>query len=573
METLSKKHKNNFTLPIGRSDFKNIIQNSFYYVDKTLFIEEAYQQTSQVILILRPRRFGKTLNLSMLRYFFEKSDEHTAKLFDNLKIKEKEIFSKHQGKYPIIFLTFKDTKATTILSCIDKIRTVLAEEYQRHSYLINSNNLTSNEKEQFLQIVDNKLNLTEEQNILEDSLYNLCKALTKHHGKKVILLMDEYDTPVHEGYFYNYHKEILAFLRNFLSKVLKDNEQYLERAFLTGILKIAKESIFSGLNNVKAYTLLDEEFADKFGLTGDEVKQLLHDYSCSDYYKKVKEWYNGYHLGDKTELYNPWSILNFVDAKNMKFRPWWLNTSENKLVRDLILNNYIPLQEDLEELLSGRKITCQVKEDMVFQQLQKNRETIWSFFLFSGYLNVTSSSMINDVWIHMLNIPNRELRLFFRETIATWFQQKVGEDVLVKMLNSLASGDIKLFEFYLQKMVLEIFSYHDINSNYPERVFHAFMLGLLVHYGERYQIRSNRESGEGRYDIMLTPKDKNKLGIVLEFKSIQIETAHEKPIKEALEQIKTKKYVTELHANGVSKNIGIAILLQQKQIFVAKTEL
>ncbi len=549
-------------LPIGVSDFRKLRENNFYYVDKSSFIIEVIEASAEIILLPRPRRFGKTLNLSMLRYFFEKTDENTKKLFDGLAIEKDEIFQTHQGKYPVIFLTLKDVKHRNWGQCLKNLQTIIYREFSRHRYLLDGDILFDDERKFFENILKNASDV----NDYENSLQFLSEFLHRYYGKPVIILIDEYDTPLHAGYNKGYYEEIIGFMRNFLSGGLKDN-QYLFKGVLTGILRVAKESIFSGLNNLGVYTILDEEFNDSLGFTEDETRKIFSDNNISERFDEAARWYNGYLFGGLT-IYNPWSVISYAAAKSNKPKPFWINTADTSIIDRLATRGGKEIRDEVGELLEGKAIEQPVYETIVMRDLDMRSDLLWSFLLFSGYLKPVKQI---DEQIWELEVPNREVRLIYRELVVRWFAEKLEDNCLRDMLKALSIGDIDLFERLLCKIVLQVMSYHDL-GNEPEKVYHALVLGMLVWMNGKYKIRSNRESGYGRYDIMLKPKDKTKPGIIIEFKRVEKES-HEEVLKSALQQIKDRGYSTELKSTGIANIIEIAVAFKGKQLWVTHRKL
>ena len=566
-------------LPIGKSDFKNIIEDKYCYVDKTLFIKEVIDKGDSILLIPRPRRFGKTLNLSMLKYFYDCCPEYGKKgtdsdpvnsykkLFDSLAIsKTGPKYLDHMGKYPVIFLTFKTVKEVDWESCLDKIKKLIQREYLRHDYLLNSPGLKSPEKDYFNKIVELKGN----QNDYENSLENLLIFLNRYYEERAVILIDEYDAPVHAGFNHDFYEEIIHFMRNFLCAGLKDTDQYLEKSVITGIMRIARESIFSGLNNPGVYTLLSEEFDDKFGFTEKEIEALLTDFQLLDMYDQVQKWYNGYRFG-KTIIYNPWSIINFLGSKGKELEPYWINTSDNKIVETLLSKEGKELKQELEQLIRGETIEKAIEKNIVLKDISLREDLLWSFLLMGGYLKQTAKRMDETTgkMYYTLAIPNMEVRMTYVRIIDHYFTAKIGNEKLEIMLKALIEGDIKLFEKILRKVVTAVFSYHDFGGE-PEKVYHALAAGLLIWISNTHEIKSNRESGYGRYDITIIPHDLTQTGYIIEFKTVDkednetVDTAAEAD----LEQIEEKKYRTELIERGIKNIKKLAIVFSGKDVYV-----
>ena len=549
--------------PVGCSDFKNLREQELYYVDKTLLIKKIWENPSQVLLFPRPRRFGKTLNLSMLRYFFEKTEDSNADIFDLLFISALPEIMAHQGRYPLIYLTFKDVKEMTWENCLKQFRHLLASEWFRLIPLIESCIKTPEEERILMAFSQNATDLID----LEKSLPTIMSLLWKTTGKKIIVLIDEYDTPIHAGHQYGYYDEVILFMRNLLGGAFKDNS-CLKKGVITGVLRISKESIFTGLNNIEVHSILSSDFDHEFGFTETEMEQILTDFEV-EHSQEVKDWYNGYMFG-KQIIYNPWSILSFLNRKERMFQPFWIDSSSNDLVRDLILNGPISLRESVETLLRGESITSALPENIVLRDIAATEENIWSLLTFSGYLKAIFSHQEDETAVYQLSIPNREVLIFYRQTIRIWLNKQIGDHRLQQLLKSLLREDIKSFGGYLSDMVAAILSYHDTSGSEPERVYHAFVLGLFVNLGSQYQVRSNRESGYGRYDVMLIPKDTRQTGFVFEFKKVDLEDneSSETAMKSALKQIQDRHYALELRQSGVQKILGIGVVVHKKKVWV-----
>jgi hypothetical protein len=443
-------------LPVGLSDFKRVIEDNYYYVDKSLLIKELMDQGAVAMLIPRPRRFGKTLNLSMLRCFFEKTAEDTSHLFRHLKIWQSgEEYTSQQGKYPVIYLTFKDIKESNWTSALEKIKRLIQEEFLRHNYLRNENALEAEEQEYFETIA----NLTATSSAYEDSLKRLSRYLARHHQQQVILLIDEYDTPIQAGYVNGYYKEVVGFMRNFLSGGLKDNP-HLAKGVLTGIMRVAKESIFSGLNNLDVFTLLNHNFSDKFGLTEDEVKRLLEDLGASERYAEAKTWYNGYCFGSHI-IYNPWSIINYAGKLDEGFKPYWANTSDNAIIEQLLTRGGTELKSELESLIKGGTIEKPIEENIIFRDIERKDHLLWSFLLFSGYLKYVGKRTANKRMLFSLQIPNLEVGYIYDHLVQGWLEARLENKKLEMMLKALLGGDMETFEELFAEMVKNSFSFLD----------------------------------------------------------------------------------------------------------------
>ena len=541
-------------LPVGIDDFKEVIEDDYYFLDKSMLINELLDKKSKVTLLPRPRRFGKTLNMSMLNYFFSIEDrENNRKLFQGLNISKTDKME-YAGEYPVIYISLKDIKVDSWEKCLEKIKDLIVQLY-RKKYFVREI-LKEYELEAFDKAIAGNISAAE----LENSLLNLSNMLERYHGQKVIILIDEYDTPLVTAHSQGYYDEAIFFFRNFLSAALKGNP-YLEFSVLTGILRVAKESIFSGLNNLAVSTILDNDF-NHFGLTEDEVEELLKYYELEYELEDVKKWYNGYRFGKKL-VYNPWSLINFA-SKN-ELNPYWVNTSDNSLIKELLDKNDSKVIDDLKAVFSGNEIEEVITENIIFSDLE-DVDTIWSLMLFSGYLTYDrfEISEITGAKTYFLKIPNYEVQSFFKNTFIKEYSH--GKTAMYfKMLEDLYKGDVKKFEYKFKELYLSAISYHD--SGDSEKYYHHFMLGLLLTLGDKYIVTSNRESGYGRYDIALEPKDKKNFGLIFEFKIGDKNSIHEKA-EEALVQINEKKYDVAMKNNGVSKVIKIGMAFSGKDVAI-----
>jgi hypothetical protein len=569
-------------LPLGVSDFKDMVTGEYYYVDKTLFIKDVLDKGDKILLVPRPRRFGKTLNLSMLKYFYDccpqtgttgekgKGAANSYKaLFASLAIsKAGQPYLDEMGKYPVIFLTFKNIKELKWETCLFKIKQLIQEEYSRHDYLLESPKLKAHERDYFQRVMNLKGHIGD----YENSLEKLLIFLNRYYGERAVILIDEYDAPVHAGFKHGYYDEIINFTRNFLCGGLKDTDQYLEKSILTGIMRIARESIFSGLNNPGVYTLLSKEFDDKFGFTEQELETLLTDFQLLDRYDDIREWYNGYRFGTRV-IYNPWSIINFLAGEEKELKPYWINTADNEIVESLLSGGGRELREELEVLIRGETMEKSIEENIVLKNIPNRENLLWSFLLMGGYLKQTAKRMDRTTgkMYYTLSIPNMEVKTIYIEIVDHFFTGKIGNRKLEIMLKALIQGDIKLFEKMLRKVVLAVFSYHDFGAE-PEKVYHALVAGLLIWITNTHEIKSNRESGYGRYDIMIIPRDLNlnQVGYVMEFKAVDPEDNEtvETAVEAALAQIEEKKYVTELMDRGIKNIKKLAVVFSGKDVYV-----
>jgi hypothetical protein len=566
-------------LPVGISDFKDIVTGNYCYVDKTLFIKEIMDKGDKILLIPRPRRFGKTLNLSMLKYFYDcrPGNEGNKTLFDTMAIRKTgRSYLEKMGKHPVVFLSFRTIKQMDWETCLDKIKRLIQDEYLKHYYLLENPELTSPEKEYFKKITELRGN----QGDYENSLEKLIVFLNRHYGERTVVLIDEYDAPVHSGFAQDYYEEIINFMRNFLSGGLKDIDRYLEKGIITGIMRIAKESVFSGLNNLGVFTLLSEEFNDKFGFTEPEMERLLADFRLFDRYDEVQRWYNGYRFGNRT-IYNPWSIINFLGSSEKEYKPYWINTSDNQLVESLLSKGGKELRNEMEQLIRGEAVEKAIEENIVLKDVYADDSLLWSFLLMGGYLKAIDKrrETVTGKLYYSLSIPNVEVRTTYARIIDRYFSTKIEYNKLEIMLKALIEGDVRLFEKILRKVVLAVFSYHDF-GNEPEKVYHAFVAGLLIWISNTHEIKSNRESGYGRYDIMILPrsaagtrtrrKDKNRPGYVIEFKTVDKEDNEtvDTAAAAAFAQIDEKKYETELIETGIKDIRKLAVVFSGKDVYV-----
>ena len=541
-------------IAIGIQDFAKIREMNYFYVDKTDFISEWWSGGDDVTLITRPRRFGKTLNMSMIEAFFSIDYAGRADLFEGLSIWKDEKYRALQGTYPVIFLSFANVKEADYLSARERICRLISEVYNKNWFLMESSLLKENEKADFLNVTNKKTLMSDEEAGM--ALYNLSGYLSRYYGKKVIILLDEYDTPMQEAYVSGYWNQLVSFTRGLFNSTFKTNP-YLERGIMTGITRVSKESVFSDLNNLVVITTTSEKYADSFGFTEQEVFQALEKRGLSDQKENVKRWYDGFTFGNMTDIYNPWSIINFL--QNRKFDTYWANTSSNSLVGKLIREGNPDIKMTMETLLTGGTLVTEIDEQIVFDQLQKSQNAIWSLFLASGYLKVISHRWdANGLNEYTLSLTNFEVKLMFESMIKEWFDH--GETSFNGFIKALLANDLETMNAYMNEIAMESFSFFDSGKNFSEskvaeRFYHGFVLGLLVDLRKIYRITSNRESGFGRYDVMLEPLNKNDDAIIIEFKVFnpKKEKSLEDTIASALEQIAEKQYDTELIARGISK--------------------
>ncbi|MCO6487654.1 MAG: AAA family ATPase [Phaeodactylibacter sp.] len=553
-------------LKIGTSDYRNLIEDSGYFVDKTLFIKEVIDSAHEVMLIPRPRRFGKTLNLSMLRYFFDVTQPDAAKLFEPYLIwKEEAYYTSQQGKYPVIYLTLKSAKAATFERSQADLHNILTNLHREHGWLLESDILKGYEKIDFKKIVYGEASPT----LYENSLNKLSEYLYRHYGQKAVILMDEYDAPIHTGFYHGYYDDIITLMKSLMENAFKDNK-FLHKGVITGILRVSRESIFSDLNNLGVYSLLSHAFSDKFGFTEQETVQILDYFNLSESFGQIKEWYDGYQVGDKSHIYNPWSIINYIERHTEGFKPYWVNTSSDDLIKNRITAREAEnIRANIEQLIKGETITKNIEENIVFADFTKDRELLWSLLTFSGYLTPVKD---REGEAFDLKIPNYEVKTLFKKIALEWLKKevKVRDFTLRSMARSLVSNQIPDFEQHFKQLMGDTFSYFDIHTE-PERVFQAYVLGLLGILGDDYVIRSNRESGSGRYDILLLPHDRSQYGVVMEIKQLKKDASEEQirqQLREALGQITNNQYSGELLAHKIDKRIEMAIVFVGKEVFI-----
>ncbi len=551
------------SLPIGISDYVRA-QSEYYYVDKTLLIKEFLDRRPLVSLFTRPRRFGKTLNMDMLRVFFEISDEDTGKYFADKAIWNcGEEYRAYQGKYPVIFLTFKDVKFDTWEATIDKIRGLLQEEYGRHQELLDSDKLSQYEKIYFTKILDSSANEVE----LTSALERLSKMLAVHYGKAPIIIIDEYDTPIQEGYSKDFYDEIIGFMRNFFSGAFKDNKN-LSYGFLTGILRIAQESIFSGLNNLSVNTVMDEEYDSFFGFTGDEVKKMLEYYGMSEKESELKDWYDGYLFGSE-EIYNPWSVINYISRGGIP-QAYWVNTGKNEILEDVLKVATDDITERLYALLQGERIIARIDQNVVYSSLTEEPANIYSLLLVAGYLKAPKKELQADgSYLCEVSIPNREIAAVYKSEILSHFLQVgvITRNTANKIAESLYANDGKKLQNAVAEYMDKSISFYDGGA---EGFYHGLMLGLIALMDNQYKVKSNRESGDGRYDICLIPREEKYPGIIMELKWKEklSEAALVSLAEEALVQIDELRYDSELVEDGIADIIKFGIAFSGKKVCI-----
>lgn len=561
-------------MPIGIDDFKTIHERNLYYVDKSLFIKDIIDDGAEVNLIARPRRFGKTLNLSMLRYFFEKTTDDHSYLFQSLDIwAQGHGYRQEQGKYPVIALTLKSLKAPDWATNYEILRSLLSAEFLRHRAVYDSGRLAGQDRIVFEKMMNREASDAD----YAVSLALLSRLLHLFHGEKVVILVDEYDTLLNEAYSRGFYEEAVGFLRVLLGEAFKNNI-HLRKGVLTGIFRVAKESVFSGLNNLKVSTILQDEYRGFFGFSETEVQRILNDFQLSDKVAEVTSWYNGYRFGEErpVTIFNPWSIAQYADQQ--KLISYWVNTSDNLIVRQLITERSSgAVQQLVEDLLERRPIgPIRIDDTIVYREIERSPEAVWSFLLMSGYLKPVqierrTQGLLRGLYI-TLAVPNEEVYGFFAEMLAAWFSDTIKGGAVEALLHALTVGDIATFSGMFRETVLHMFSYSDVGEDRAESFYHAFVLGLLVYLTDQYEVRSNRESGYGRYGVMIIPRHpgSGRKGIIIEFK--KVDRYNEKSLDDALaaaiRQSEEKRYEAELHDRGVHEVVKLAIAFMGKQVKV-----
>ena len=562
-------------ISIGIQGFSDLREQDCFFVDKTNFIKEWWENRDVVTLITRPRRFGKTLNMSMLDCFFSNKYANRADLFEGLSIWQDETYRKLQGTYPVIFLSFAAVKAGNLEDAKTQIKQEIASLYEENRYLLEKNILSDNEQKIYN-------NTTEEMDdtTAQKALRSMSVWMERYYGKKVIILLDEYDTPMQEAYVQGYWDEFTSFVRSLFNASFKTNP-WLERAIMTGITRVSKESIFSDLNNLQVITTTSDLYADCFGFTETEVFQALDEFGMGDKKDEIKKWYDGFTFGEHRDIYNPWSITNYLDKR--KIYPYWASTSSNGLVSRLIRTSSADVKEKMEDLLNGQEIVVNFDEQIVYNQLDHNVNAIWSLLLASGYLKVKQvdyRGITREPW-YMLDITNVETLSMFKSMFQDWFQnQDTNYGYFIK---ALIDGDLEAMNYYMNKVALATFSYFDVGSENgsdpePERFYHGFVLGLIAERSGFYMIRSNRESGFGRYDIMMIPQERERYpAIIIEFKvcSRMKKETLEEAVRSALDQIEEKNYDAELLSQGISadriRHYGFAF--EGKKVLIGQDEI
>ena len=547
-------------LPVGVENFEKLCSEEYYYIDKTLLVKEILDRKSDVNLFTRPRRFGKTLTLSMLQYYFEDAyDKRGNKkdysyLFEDKKIaKEEEKYKKHMGQYPVISLTLKSGKQATFEGCMTALKNNLADEFERHSYILKDCVMTARKRERFEACMDGEASIDE----YKDSLKFLCRCLEDWHGKKAIVLIDEYDVPLEGAYYYGFYDKMVDFIRGLFEATLKTNNS-LYFAVITGCLRISKESIFTGLNNLDINSILTVDYGEYFGFTEPEVMKLCQDYDLEDKFQEMKDWYNGYLFG-KANVYNPWSCIKYIKAHvsqpDAYPEAYWVNTSSNSIVRDLIEQADDSKKQVIEDLIAGGEITIPVHEDITYDEIYKSEDNLWNFMFFTGYFKKTKEIYENRKRYITIKIPNWEVDYIFREKVLSWFEEKIKETDRSALFTAIVKGDTESFTRELGGLLQQTISFHDFYENF----YHGFVAGVLTGM-KGYIIKSNREGGSGRSDIFVSPVDREKQAFVLEFKIASSLKELPEKAKEAVQQIVEREYEQELRDLGYIniKRYGIA---------------
>ncbi len=588
------------TIKIGSSNFKTIIEDKGYFVDKTMLIKDFLENSSYTLLMPRPKRFGKTLNLSMIEHFFDIQKQKSAKLFFEYKIaEEKEFCKKHQNKYPVINVSLKGIKETNWNTCLDKFKNLISNLYQKHDYLLNSDQLKNHEKQIFENIILKISNETE----LKESLLTLSNYLQKHFKKKVIILVDEYDAPIISAFKYTakpiknfqaekltYYENVINFMQGFLGEAYKGNNS-LHKGLLTGVMRVGRESIFSEWNNFDVFGITSFYFPDSFGFTITETEKILTYFGLQDRINDIKKWYDGYKFGDIDNIFNPWSIVNYIAKERDGFKAYWVNSGDYSLIKSRIIETGV--KDKIQDLIEGKTIEKELKDNFVFQDFETDNELLWTLLTDNGYLTQIGKS---DFGNYKLKIPNNEIKIVFTEIIKTWLNTEINlkRDLLINTTRNLINNKIPEFETGFKQIIQDTLSYFDTAEKTGkntvekiithEQIYHVYTLGLLTILSDDFQIKSNREAGNGRYDIMLIPYNKNKNGVVIEIKQIEKQKIKEgnekfhtrvnKEIDTALQQIEKNKYYKELIINKINLDniIKIAIVFAGKEPYITKIE-
>ena len=545
-------------LPVGVSDYR-LASTEYYYVDKTLMLKDIIDERAMVRLFTRPRRFGKTLNMDMIHTFFEKTNEDTSKYFFDKKIwAQGKKYREYQGKYPVIFISLKDVKCNSWDETYNLIYAIIRNEYTRHKELLNSSTLDSSSKNYFNNILSGNADKSD----VTLSLLNLSEMLNQHYKSSTVIIIDEYDTPIESGHTKGFYEEVISFMRNLLSCCLKDNKN-LAFGFLTGILRVAKESIFSGLNNLSTNSVLENKYSQYFGFTKDEVKKMAEYYGCSDKFAEISEWYDGYNFG-KTEIFNPWSVVNYFNT-DFEPRAFWLSTGSNDIIGEIIQEADDEIYRKLTSLVNGESFTTYIDTSVIYPQIKNNPSSIYSFLLMAGYLKAIKTSIsISGDFLCDVAIPNKEISFVYRKEILQKLNRVIPSNISIKVEEALLTGDKEELRDIITKVLKESVSFFDTKS---ESFYHGFMLGLCALFSSSY-VTSNHESGLGRYDIQLSPKKDNLPGIIIELKAEKKSSENELKAlaTKALKQINDKEYDSEMKANGVKTIYKYGVAFSGKRV-------
>lgn len=547
------------SIPIGIEDFKEIIDKDYYFVDKTLFIKDVLDNGSKITLFTRPRRFGKTLNMSILRRFFEKTEEDNSYLFDRLLISGAgEKYYKYMGQYPVISISLKSMKQPSFEFALTEFKRIISNEFRRHREIAESDKIFDSDKEDFLNICNRRGDYS----MYNTSLNFLSNCLYEVYGQKVIVLIDEYDVPLENAYFNGFYEDMINLIRSVFESVLKTNDS-LEFGILTGCLRISKESIFTGLNNLSVHSVTDNSFASYFGFTESEVKEVLKYYNLLDYFEEIKQWYDGYLFGE-TEIYNPWSVLKYIqfalNNKNHIPQTYWVNTSSNNIIHELITKSDRRIRDDIEKLITGKNIDKPLYDDITYTNMNVKSEYIWSFLLHTGYLKPTNIYQKGIQNYFTAVIPNTEIITTYENTFRQWFDESIRIADKSVLLNAILDGDAETFELEVNRWLLKSISYHDGYENF----YHGFLVGLLE-YSDEYLVESNRESGTGRNDIVIKNVLTREIAVILEIKSVGKGETLDSMCDVALQQIKDRQYEVSLVNEGYKKILKYGIAFEGKR--------
>lgn len=553
------KMPSGLSLPIGISDYR-LASSEYYYVDKTMMIKEFLDERPMVSLFTRPRRFGKTLNMDMLRTFFEKTDEDTSVYFRDKKIWScGQKYRDYQGKYPVIFISFKDVKRETWMETYAHIITILREEFERHSELLNSEKCSEYEKDYFKAILEGDADSTD----FMISLQSLSKMLDKQYGIPPIIIVDEYDTPIQQGYMRGFYDEVILFMRNLFSGGLKDN-RHLSYGFLTGILRVAKESIFSGLNNLAVNSILDYQYSEYFGFTAEEVKEMACYYGAEEKFEEICAWYDGYRFGN-SEIFNPWSVLNYF-RNQCQPKAFWQSTGNNEIIGEILADAGADIYERLHALLEGETFLTYIDTGVIYPQIKSNPSSVYSFLLVAGYLKVVKSDLsFSGDYMCEVALPNREITFVYNKEILQQLSYMIPQSTAISIQEALFSNNTKELQKQIRNLLLQTVSCYDTAG---ENFYHGLVLGLCVMMDNKYYISSNGESGEGRYDIQMLPKAESEPGILIELKAVKHSSEEKlKQLSEiALEQIENRKYDTEMKTKGIKTIFKYGVAFSQKKV-------